>query len=76
MSEISAEDIYDHLTGCLSGDELMDPAGEETLAILDYRLDGLIHAHEPDVYPTRTLGRFRVTVEKLADDVSADQNET
>jgi hypothetical protein len=67
VAEISAEAIYDHLTGCLSGDELMDPAGEETLAILDYRLDGLIHAHGPDVYPTRTLGRFRVVVEKVED---------
>ncbi len=67
MAGISADDIYDYLTGNLTGDELMDPAGEKTLAILDYRLDGLIHAHVPDVYPTQTLGRFRVTVEKLED---------
>lgn len=67
MSEISADDIYDHLTGCLSGDELMDPAGEETLAILDYRLDGLIHATVPDAHPRQLLGRFRVIVEKLED---------
>ncbi len=64
---ISADGIYNHLTGHLTGDELMDQAGEETLAILHHQPDGLIRAYVPDVYPRQTIGRFRVTVEEVTE---------
>ncbi len=64
---ISSDDIYGHLTGNLTGDELMDSVGEETLAVLHHGTDGLIHAYVPDVRPAQVLGRFRVTVEEVTD---------
>ncbi|MEX5634938.1 hypothetical protein [Parafrankia sp. FMc2] len=68
MREIATEDIYNHLTGGLNGDELTDPAGVETLAILEMSFkDDLIHAVVPDVHPRQVLGRFRVTVERVED---------
>lgn len=64
---VSADDIYDHLTGGLDG-VLYDTAGENVIARVwtDFS-DGTVVAAAPDSYPTAILGRFRVTVEKVGD---------
>lgn len=66
ITAITAGLVYDHLTGGLCGERLYDSEGETVIGVLDIRYDtGLVHVNEPDVYPTRTLGRFRVTVEEV-----------
>jgi hypothetical protein len=63
--QVSADDIYSHLTGNLDG-VVYDDAGEVVIARVwtDFS-DGTVVAAEPDSYPEVILGRFRVTVEKV-----------
>ncbi|KPM55706.1 hypothetical protein ACG83_10510 [Frankia sp. R43] len=67
MREITADDIYEHLMSSVSDEQLRDQETDEVLGIFDLRPDDTIHVNEPDVYPTRILGRFRVHVEKVED---------
>jgi hypothetical protein len=68
MPRITADDIREHLLGSLPGDRLRDQETDEVIAVLDlHRPDDVIIAREPDVYPARVLGRWRVTVEEIPD---------
>lgn len=65
--EITADDILNHLTGGLDNEGLhLDDGPPAALLYTDFA-SGLVHAIDPDAEPTRTLGKFRVHVERVED---------
>ncbi|WP_239404511.1 hypothetical protein [Frankia sp. Cj3] len=63
---VTVDDIYDHVAGGLSYEQLYDEE-DDVIALLCTRGE-LVYALAPYVRPERVIGRFRVTVERVNED--------